>query len=439
MLFFPLALLGIDPVLTLFAIAAFLVIGVLLTSIILFTKAKFVSQDACTIRINHDDSLTKVTKGGQTLLNALTSSGIPIPSPCGGKATCKQCRVQIIKGAGEPIETDKGTFTKKQLKEGWRLSCQTKMHGDLDILVDPSCLSISEIEATVISNENVATFIKELIVEVPKTVDVSYKSGEYFQFKVPPFKTNTEDWKQTMEKKYWPDWEKFKLFGIPIDFSSLPTGDASVIRAYSMASYPEEGNILKFNIRIATPPFVQGKINEAIPWGICSSWTFSLKPGDKVNLLGPFGESLMKNDDRELIFLIGGAGSSFGRSHIMHLFRTEKTKRKLSLWYGARSLKENIYEEDYRKLAQDFQNFQYNLVLSEPLAEDLEAGWPKDDPIRTNFLFRAFEQGQLKKMEAPEDCLYYVCGPPLHNSSVMKLLDDYGVSRENIVLDDFGS
>lgn len=439
MLFFPLALLGIDPVLTLFAIAAFLVIGVLLTSIILFTKAKFVSQDACTIRINHDDSLTKVTKGGQTLLNALTSSGIPIPSPCGGKATCKQCRVQIIKGAGEPIETDKGTFTKKQLKEGWRLSCQTKMHGDLDILVDPSCLSISEIEATVVSNENVATFIKELIVKVPKNINVSYKSGEYFQFKVPPFKTNTEDWKQTMEKKYWPDWEKFKLFGIPIDFSSLPTGDASVIRAYSMASYPEEGNILKFNIRIATPPFVQGKINEAIPWGICSTWTFSLKPGDKVNLLGPFGESLMKNDDRELIFLIGGAGSSFGRSHIMHLFRTEKTKRKLSLWYGARSLKENIYEEDYRKLAQDFPNFQYNLVLSEPLAEDIEAGWPKDDPIRTNFLFRAFEQGQLKKMEAPEDCLYYVCGPPLHNSSVMKLLDDYGVSRENIVLDDFGS
>lgn len=439
MLFFPLALLGIDPVLTLFAVAAFLVIGVLLTSIILFTKAKFVSQDACTIRINHDDSLTKVTKGGQTLLNALTSSGIPIPSPCGGKATCKQCRVQIIKGAGEPIETDKGTFTKKQLKEGWRLSCQTKMHGDLDILVDPSCLSISEIEATVVSNENVATFIKELIVEVPKTIDVSYKSGEYFQFKVPPFKTNTEDWKQTMEKKYWPDWEKFKLFGIPIDFSSLPTGDASVIRAYSMASYPGEGNILKFNIRIATPPFVQGKINEAIPWGICSTWTFSLKPGDKVNLLGPFGESLMKNDDRELIFLIGGAGSSFGRSHIMHLFRTEKTKRKLSLWYGARSLKENIYEEDYRKLAQDFPNFQYNLVLSEPLAEDIEAGWPKGDPIRTNFLFRAFEQGQLKKMEAPEDCLYYVCGPPLHNSSVMKLLDDYGVSRENIVLDDFGS
>ncbi|CDR32908.1 NADH:ubiquinone reductase (Na(+)-transporting) subunit F [Criblamydia sequanensis] len=439
MLFFPLALFGIDPVLTLFAIAAFLVIGVLLTSIILFTKAKFVSQDACTIRINHDDSLTKVTKGGQTLLNALTSSGIPIPSPCGGKATCKQCRVQIIKGAGEPIETDKGTFTKKQLKEGWRLSCQTKMHGDLDILVEPSCLSISEIEATVVSNENVATFIKELIVEVPKTIDVSYKSGEYFQFKVPPFKTNTEDWKQTMEKKYWPDWEKFKLFGIPIDFSSLPTGDASVIRAYSMASYPEEGNILKFNIRIATPPFVQGKINEAIPWGICSTWTFSLKPGDKINLLGPFGESLMKNDDRELIFLIGGAGSSFGRSHIMHLFRTEKTKRKLSLWYGARSLKENIYEEDYRKLAQDFPNFQYNLVLSEPLAEDIEAGWPKEDPIRTNFLFRAFEQGQLKKMEAPEDCLYYVCGPPLHNSSVMKLLDDYGVSRENIVLDDFGS
>jgi Na+-transporting NADH:ubiquinone oxidoreductase subunit F len=206
-----------------------------------------------------------------------------------------------------------------------------------------------------------------------------------------------------------------------------------------MASYPAEGKILKFNIRIATPPFEGGKPSDKIPWGICSSYTFALKPGDKVILSGPYGESHMVHDERELVFLIGGAGSSFGRSHILHLFETLKTKRKVTMWYGARSLRENIYEEEYRKLDKEFDNFTYHLVLSEPLPEDIEAGWPKDDPIKTAFLFKAFEQGQLRKMEYPEENLYYVCGPPLHNKSVMKLLDEYGVPRESIVLDDFGS
>ena len=215
--------------------------------------------------------------------------------------------------------------------------------------------------------------------------------------------------------------------------------DDDVIRAYSMASYPAEGRKLLFNIRIASPPMLKGVPDPSIPWGICSSYVFSLRPGDEVKLSGPYGESYMIDDDRELVFLIGGAGSSFGRSHILHLFLTENTKRKVTMWYGARSIKENIYEEEYTKLAQDFENFSYNLVLSEPLPEDIEAGWPKDDPVKTGFLFRSFEMGQLKNMEEPEECLYYVCGPPMHNMSVMKLLDDYGVPRENIVLDDFGS
>jgi len=429
--------LGIDLLLSLYAIIAFVVIGVGLASMILFTRAKFVSSEEVKLYINEDPDLTKTVSGGTTLLQALISQGISIPSPCGGKATCLQCRVQITEGADEPLETDRATFPKKELKSGWRLSCQSKVKHDLHLHVEEHCLDVKEWPGTVVSNENVATFIKELVVEVAEPIP--YRSGGYLQFHVPPFKTNTEDWKATMDKKYWEDWEKFGMFGKEIDFSNLPSPPNEVIRAYSMASYPAEKEKLMFNIRIATPPFVKGKMSETIPWGICSSYTFSLKPGDKVTLSGPYGESFMVEDDRELVFLIGGAGSSFGRSHIMHLFRTEKTKRKVTMWYGARSIKENIYQEEYEQLEKEFPNFKYHLALSEPLPEDLEAGWPKDDPIKTNFLFRAFEEGQLKKMEDPEECLYYVCGPPMHNISILKLLDDYGVPRDNIVLDDFGS
>lgn len=430
---------GIDPILSVYAVIAFAFICVGLTAVILFAKAKLVSTAARTISINDDPSLTKTVQGGGTLLLALTSNGIPIPCPCGGKATCKQCRVQILEGASEPLETDRATFTKKQLKEGWRLSCQAKVKEDIKIHVEADALAVREWTAEVKSNENVATFIKELVLELPEGEEVPYRSGGYVQFHVPPFTTNSSDWKATMEPQYYPDWEKFKLFDKSINFNDLPTGADETIRAYSMASYPAEGRTLKFNIRIATPPFIAGKIAEDLPWGICSAYTFSLKPGDKVRISGPYGESFMINDDRELIFLIGGAGSSFGRSHILHLFKTEKTKRKVTLWYGARSLRENIYQKEYEDLAKEHSNFKYCLVLSEPLPADIEAGWPTKDPIKTNFLFRAFDAGQLRHMEYPEECLYYVCGPPLHNSSVLKLLADYGVPRENIVLDDFGN
>lgn len=426
---------GIDLLLIVYAVTAFVVIGVALAAMILFTKAKFVSTELCKIYINENDELTKTVPGGSTLLQSLTSQGITIPSPCGGKATCLQCRVQVTEGADPPLETDMSTFSKKEIKEGWRLSCQAKLKHDIHVHVEESSLDVKEIEATVISNENVATFIKELVVEIPE--EIPYRSGEYFQFHVPPYQTNTEDWKETMEERYYADWEHFNMFGTSIDFSHL--GNDEVIRAYSMASYPAEKKKVMFNIRIATPPFEGKGLSKTIPWGICSTYTFGLKPGDKVRLSGPFGESYMIDDDRELVFLIGGAGSSFGRSHIMHLFNTEKTKRKVTLWYGARSLKENIYEDEYKQLDEDHENFSYHLVLSEPQPEDIEAGWPKDDPIKTAFLFKAFEEGQLKKMDYPEECLYYVCGPPLHNSSVMKLLDDYGVPRESIILDDFGS
>jgi Na+-transporting NADH:ubiquinone oxidoreductase subunit F len=430
---------GIDPILSLYAICAFVLIGVLLASLILFTKAKLVRSDICQIVINEDPEYTFTSPAGVTLLAALSKNSIPIPSPCGGKATCKQCRVQVLEGVSDPAETDAGTFSKKQLKEGWRLSCQTKVKHNLHVHVDEHALSVKQWEATVISNDNVATFIKELIVEIAEGHEVPYKSGGYLQFHVPAFKTGTDEWKLTMDPKFYSDWEKYQLFGVNIDFSHLPKPPEEVIRAYSMASYPAEGRKIIFNIRIATPPFVAGSPSPNTPWGICSSYAFSLKPGDKVKLSGPYGESFMIADEREVVFLIGGAGASFSRSHILHLFHTERTKRKVTLWYGARSLKENIYQKEYEQLQQTFPNFKYHLVLSEPLPADIESGWPPDDPLKTNFLFRAFEQGQLKQIEYPEDRLYFVCGPPLHNKSVLKLLDDYGVPRESIVLDDFGN
>ncbi len=426
----------IDIELAVIAIIAFVIIGVLLSVMILFTRAKLVSSAPCKILINNEDSLTKETPGGVTLLAALSANDIAVPSPCGGKATCKQCKVQVLKGSEEVLDVDKATFSPIEIKEGWRLSCQCKVKNDVTIHLPENLLSMKEFTAKVTNNANVATFIKELIIELPEGEAVEYRPGDYLQVHVPSYRTNTNDWKGTMDPKYFEDWEKYHLFDREIDFTSP---HEEVIRAYSMASHPAEGNTLKFNIRIATPPFVKGELAKNIPWGICSSYTFALKPGDEVRFSGPYGESHMIEDESELIFLIGGAGSSFGRSHILDLFLTKKTKRKLTLWYGARSLKENIYQDDYEKLAKEFDNFEYKLVLSEPSEEDAKGGWPMDDPTKTNYLFKAFEEGQLKNMEEPENCLYYVCGPPLHNKSVMKLLDDYGVSREHIVLDDFGS
>ncbi len=418
------------------AVIAFAFVGTLLSGMILYTKRSLMSTAPCRIEINKDPFLTKEVEGGKTLLSALLEQGIAIPSPCGGKATCKQCRVQVIKGGDDILETDKATFTPKQLTEGWRLSCQCKVKHDLGLKLPDTLLTLKEIKGTVVSNRNVATFIKELVIQLPDSKKVDYIPGDYLQFHVPSYRTNTEKWRQTMDEEYYGDWEHFDLFGHSVEYEKE---EEEAIRAYSMASYPEEGNLFKFNVRIATPPFIRGKITPDIPWGICSSYIFGLEEGEGVCLSGPYGESHMIEDDREIVFLIGGAGSSFSRSHIMDLFKTRKTQRKITLWYGARSLKENIYQDDYERLDQAFANFSYRLVLSEPTDKDLKEGWPKEDPLKVNYLFKAFEEGQLKEMEEPENALYFVCGPPLHNSSVLKLLDDYGVPEENIILDDFGS
>lgn len=408
------------------------IIGLILSFCIQSVKKVLAPQGDCTLTIN--DEHEEKGQAGATLLDNLLGLGYGIPAPCGGKATCHQCKVRVTEGGGEPCEVETMIFTPKKIKEGWRLSCQCKVKGPIKIHVDSSSLNVATFKAKVISNHNVSTFIKELCVEVPKDQTLSYIPGDYMQLHIPPFATHTSHWKETMEDKYEEDWHNYQMFTKDIRFS-----DEGEMRAYSLASYPKEGNILKFTVRIATPPFKNRRIHPRIQWGLGSSYVFSLKEGDEVELSGPYGESHMIDDDRELVFLIGGAGASFARAHIMDLFKGKQTKRKVSLWYGARSLKENIYEDEFRDLEKEFENFSYYLVLSEPEEKDIEAGWPKEDPIKTGFAFKAFQLGQLDDMEAPEDALYYVCGPPIHNKSVMKMLHDYGVERSSIVLDDFGN
>lgn len=419
----------------LYATLVFVGVCLALGGLILLCCSIFSPKGTCEVKINNDPTLTKRVKAGKPLLQALLEEGIAIPSPCGGKGSCKQCRVRIVEGAEPPYEVDVSSFSKKMLDQGWRLSCQTKVKNDLSIEIDEKLLSVKSWEATVVSNNNIASFIKELVVMLPQGETVQYRPGGYLQVLAKPFVTNTDEWKAHIDPKYWGEWEKYSLFSQKLDFSA----HKEEVRAYSLASYPEEKEKLMFHVRIATPPFVEGKISQTIPWGFGSSYLFSRKPGDIITVSGPYGHSFMKEGDQDVVFLIGGAGSSFCRSHVLDLFRTAKTKRHISLWYGARSLKENIYRDEYENLEKEFPNFKYNLVLSEPTKEDIALGWPEKDPIKTNFLFRAFEEGELKKLKAPEEAYFYVCGPPLHNKSVMKLLDDYGVPRENIVLDDFGS
>lgn len=418
----------------LLASSTFVCLGLGLTAMILWTKRCLFQKQSLSILIN--ETMAKSAWSRETLLTSLSRENIRVPSPCGGKGACKQCKVKISDGAEEPNPSDLATFSKKELQKGWRLSCQYKLKHPIKIEVEAQYLDVKTYQAKVKSNQNVASFIKELVLEVPEKID--YRSGGYFQFHVPPYTTKTNDWKSQIDPIYQDAWEQFGLFEQNIHYTDLEKDQ--IIRAYSTASYPAEAEKLLFNIRIASPPISRsGKIETSIPWGICSSYLFSLQPGQTVEISGPYGESYMINDERELIFLIGGAGSSFARSHILHLFYSEQTKRKVSLWYGARSLKENIYQKEYEALEKTFENFYYHLVLSEPSKEDLEKGWPSDDPIKTAFLFKAFEKGQLQKMDEPEDCLYYVCGPPMHNKSILKLLDDYGVCRSSIILDDFGS
>ena len=414
----------------LYAIVAFLVVTLLLVALLLFAKAKLTSSGAVKIDINDGDKVLEVASGS-TLLNTLSEQGIFLPSACGGKGACGQCKCQVVAGGGEILPTERGFFNRRQINDGWRLGCQVKVKEDIKIKVPASVLSIKKWECEVVSNHNVATFIKEFVVKLPEGEHLNFRSGGYIQIDVPAI---TVDYKDIdVDPEYREDWEKMGVFNLKM------VNPEPQVRAYSCATYPAEGDIIKLNVRIATPPFdrAKGGFMNVNP-GVCSSYIYSLKPGDKIIMSGPFGEFFLPDnlsDDQELVFIGGGAGMAPMRSHIMHLFKTEKTKRPVSFWYGARSLKEAFYLEDYAEIEREFPNFKFNLALDRPDPEADAAGVD----YKVGFVHNVLFENYLKNHEDPEGCIYLMCGPPMMVGAVEKLLDSLGVPPENILYDNFGA
>ncbi|HOH55329.1 MAG TPA: NADH:ubiquinone reductase (Na(+)-transporting) subunit F, partial [Paludibacteraceae bacterium] len=349
------------------------------------------------------------------------------PSACGGKGTCAQCRCQVLEGGGEILPTETGHFSRKEIKDNWRLGCQVKVKNDLSIKIPESILSIKKWECEVISNKNVATFIKELIVKLPDGEHLNFLPGSYIQIDIPKYELKFSEFE--VEERFRPDWDKMHLWDLTC------SNDEETMRAYSMANYPAEGDIVMLNVRIATPPIdrATGKFLDVKP-GIASSYIFKLKPGDKVNVSGPFGEfHPIINSKREMLYIGGGAGMAPLRSHILHLLKTLKvTDRKISYWYGARSKNEIFYEQDFRELEKEFPNFSFHIALSEPLPEDNWTG-----PV--GFIHNVIYNEYLKFHEEPEEVEYYMCGPGPMAKAVEKMLDDLGVPREMLMFDDFGA
>ena len=412
------------------AIIAFVVITLILVAVLLFAKKKLTPSGNVTITINGEKEITAPT--GSSLLSTLSEQGIYLPSACGGGGSCGMCKCQVLEGGGEILPTEVNFFSRKQQQDHWRLGCQVKVKNDLKIQVPESVLGVKKWECEVISNRNISTFLKEFVVKLPEGEQLKFRSGGYIQIDVPKYdeiKFSDMD----VDEQYRADWDKFKMWDL-VTKNPEPT-----FRAYSMANHPAEGNIIMLNIRIATPPFdkVNGGFMKVNP-GICSSYIFSRKPGDKVTISGPYGEFFLPDnlpDTQELIFIGGGAGMAPMRSHIMHLFKTEKTKRPVSFWYGARALKEAPYMEDFAEIQKEFPNFSFNLALDRPDPEADAAG-VKYTP---GFVHNVLYENYLKNHEAPEDCIYLMCGPPMMISSVVKMLDSLGVPPENILYDNFGS
>ena len=411
------------------SVVAFLVVTLLLVGLLLFAKAKLTPSGVVKININNGSKVLEVAPGG-SLLSTLGNEKIFLPSACGGKGSCGQCKCRVISGGGTILPTEVGFFNRKQILNNWRLGCQVKVKEDMKIEVPESALSVKKWECEVISNRNVATFIKEFCVKIPDGETLNYRSGGYIQVDVPAI---TVDYKTIdVDPQFREDWEKMGVYNLKM-VNPTPT-----LRAYSMATYPAEGNIIKLNVRIATPPFdrVKGGFMDVNP-GICSSYIYSLKPGDKVMISGPYGEFFIPDncpDDQEFVFIGGGAGMAPMRSHIMHLFKTEKTNRKVNFFYGARSLKEAFYLEDYAQIEKEFPNFKFHLALDRPDPEADKAGVPYVAGFVHNVLYETY----LKQHEAPEDILYLMCGPPMMAQSVVNLLDSLGVASENILFDNFG-
>ena len=400
-------------------VGMFTAIVIALVLVILFAKSKLVADGDVTISINGDPEKSVTTSAGGKLLGALADKGIFIPSACGGGGTCGQCRVHVHSGGGDILPTEQGHITKREAKEGCRLSCQVAVKQDMEIEVEDEIFGVQQWECEVISNDNKATFIKELKLQIPNGESVPFRAGGYIQIEAPAYHVKYSDF--DIDEQYRGDWNHFGFFDVESKV------DEPTLRAYSMANYPEEEGIIMLNVRIATPP--PGRLH--LPAGKMSSYIFSLKPGDKVTISGPFGEFFAKDTDAEMVFIGGGAGMAPMRSHIFDQLKRLKSKRKMSFWYGARSLREMFYEDDYNGLAADNDNFEWHVALSDPQPED---NW---DGL-TGFIHNVLYEQYLKDHEAPEDCEYYMCGPPMMNAAVIHMLKDLGVEDENIMLDDFG-
>ncbi len=398
-------------------VVMFTVIVLSLVAIILSARAKLVSSGNVKIVINGEKTVE--TEAGGKLLQTLAANEVFLSSACGGGGTCAQCKCQVTEGGGSMLPTEESHFTKGEAREGWRLSCQVPVKQDMVVEVPEEVFGVKKWETIVESNPNMATFIKELTLRLPEGEIVDFRAGGYVQLECPPFEINFSDF--DIEEEYRGDWEHFKFFDLKC------VSKEEVIRAYSMANYPEEQGVVKFNIRIATPPPGTTGINP----GIMSSYVFNLKPGDKVTVYGPFGEFFAKETDAEMVFVGGGAGMAPMRSHIFDQLKRLKSDRKISFWYGARSLKELFYQDEYDALAAEFPNFQWHVAMSDPQPEDNWEGL-------TGFIHNVLLENYLKDHPAPEDCEFYMCGPPIMNQSVIAMLEGMGVEPENIMLDDFG-
>jgi Na+-transporting NADH:ubiquinone oxidoreductase subunit F len=406
---------------TLSGIIVFTGVILLLVLLLNFAQSKLLPQGDVTLHINDDPENDIIATPGSTLLTALATKNVFLPSACGGGGTCAMCICQVLEGGGEILPTETGYINRADAKNHWRLACQVKVKEDLTLQIPEEIFNIRKWECTVISNNNVATFIKELVLDLPKGETLNFKAGGYIQIDIPEY-TNLLFKNFDVENEYRPDWDKYKIWDL------VANNDESIFRAFSMANHPAEGNRMMLNVRIATPP---PKLWNDVPPGLASSYIFNLKKGDKVTISGPFGEFFIKETKREMVYIGGGAGMAPMRSHLFHLFQSLKTGRKVSFWYGARSLREMFYDEEFKDIQKRFLNFNYNVALSEPLPEDNWQG-------PTGFIHQVLHDNYLKDHEDPTEVEFYMCGPPPMIAACENMLYDLGVEEEMIVYDSFG-
>ena len=405
----------------LLSVSVFTVVVLILVLILNFAESQLLPQGDVTIEINGNPEKSITTRPGSTLLSALAGQSVFLPSACGGGGTCAMCECQVFEGGGEILPTETGHINRKQAKDNWRLACQVKIKENMKIHVPDEIFSIQKWEATVESNQNVATFIKELVLNLPEGENLDFQAGGYIQIDIPEYHNlGFNDF--SIEEEYHPDWDKYKIWDL------VANNDEPVFRAYSMANHPAEGNRVMLNVRRATPP---PPLWDQVPPGLASSYIFNLKPGDKVTISGPYGEFFIKDSDREMVYIGGGAGMAPMRSHLFHLFHTLKTGRKVSFWYGARSVREMFYDEQFKQIQEEFPNFSYKVALSEPMEEDNWTG-------HTGFIHQVLHDEYLAKHEDPTELEYYMCGPPPMINACDNMLDSLGVDKEMIAYDSFG-